>query len=96
MKKLLAIFLMSYSATAFALLPPLYTSADQISGMLNSQALGKALDSGEVIMEIKRKDDGFDIITNKSRVHVIVKGKQEDKIGPGSWQYSFSIPEPVK
>ena len=83
MKKLLAIFLMSYSATAFALLPPLYTSAE-------------ALDSGEVIMEIKRKDDGFDIITNKSRVHVIVKGKQEDKIGPGSWQYSFSIPEPVK
>ncbi|MDP1836763.1 MAG: hypothetical protein Q8K75_12670 [Chlamydiales bacterium] len=87
------IMMFAFSSNAFALLPPLYNSAEQIKGMLESSKLGQVLESGELIESIVRTDHGYEIITNKHRVNVTVTAAKQMMPGPAKYQYSFSVPE---
>lgn len=75
-----------------ALLPPLYTSVDQIKGMLSDPQFGKTLQDGEVIESITRTEKGFRILTNKSSVDVDVEATKQEVPGPGKFYFSFGKP----
>lgn len=76
-----------------AVLPPIYTSRDQIMGMLSDPALYTKVQSGEYIESIVRNDEGFIITTNQSIVRVVVKAKKQSMPGPAFFEYTFSKPE---
>lgn len=73
-----------------AVLPPLYTSIDQIKGMLSDPALSTKMDSGEFIESIVRNEEGFIITTNKSIVQVTVKAKKQAMPGPAVFEFTFN------
>jgi hypothetical protein len=85
--------MLALASQAFALLPPLFNSRDEIKGMLESQQLGQVLESGELIQSIVRTEGGFEIKTNKHRVHVTVQPVPQDQPGPAQFDYVFDEPE---
>lgn len=90
MKKLLFCATLLFPLVVGAVLPPLYTSVDEIKGMLESPDLSKVVESGELIMKIVRTSNGFDIETNKSLVHVKVVPVPPKMPGPLTFTYEFS------
>lgn len=84
------------SMDAQALLPPLFESINEYKMLINSDDLGKKLDSGEAIVDIERREGCcFLIITNKSTIEVdIVKDKQETP-GPGKFHLIFHDKAPL-
>ncbi len=77
-----------------ALLPPLYTSADQICSVLTDPQLDKTLSSGEYIESIVRRGDGFVITTNKNSVFVKVTQKSQNMPGRAQFECEFDAPVP--
>ena len=77
-----------------ALLPPLYTSADQICSMLTDPQLGNIFQSGECIESIVRKGDGFVITTNKNSVFVKIVQKNQNMPGRAQFECEFDTPVP--
>lgn len=92
---ILATAALFFAPAADALLPPLYSSITEYKELINSQELGKKLDSGEAINDIERTDSGFLIITNKSKLVVDIIREKQDKPGPAKFRLEFHDKEPL-
>lgn len=99
MKKLCFALLISCAFTQVeALLPPLYQTSSEIQQMMADQQLGQKLQAGEVIEKIEKNAHGYEIITNKSRVQVVVEYEPAQRPGPAHFRFHFGNPTslPVK
>lgn len=96
MKKIL--FLLAFAPlTAFALLPPIHQSVNEIKAILDSQELAQAFSPGETIQLIKRKNENtFIIKTEKNQMVVGIVYSPQQKIGPHEFKLVFENPTPIK
>lgn len=77
------------TASAQALLPPLYHSLKEIQAIVNDERLTEALTSADRIETISRVPEGYVVITNKSILYVDVVYRSQDKPGPGVFDLVF-------
>lgn len=97
MKAYVWIFLvaMTLTSTAQAALPPLYQSTSEIRSILIDEQLGQKLQSGELITDIKRNEQGYEIITNQHRLQISVCYLQDNRPGPAKFSLHFGEPLPL-
>lgn len=97
MKKLIVMLgaMMALNGAASAVLPPLWQGVAELKSMLNDKRFGETLQSGEVIQEIKKTDNGWRITTNKSEVDVHVVYQHASKPGPAQFVLEFGVPSPI-
>ncbi len=74
---------------AQALLPPLYQTAEEIRGILESPQLGQSLQDGEPIVSIQKTKGGYRIITNRHQIDVTVNTLPQRMPGPARFDYQF-------
>jgi hypothetical protein len=79
---------------AYAILPPLWQSRDEIKSLLDFPDLGKYLESGELIMEIKKSEFGYLIITNKHTLEARIRYQPQDMPGPARFSWNLSLQSP--
>lgn len=91
MKKILAILFgcMSLSSSLSALLPPLYQSTAEIKAVLSDEKLSDVLQSGDLIMDIKRIDGGYLIVTNHREIEAQIVYKKNHSIGPAKFDVVY-------
>lgn len=97
MKKSLIILCgyMALNSSLPALLPPLYQSTAEIKAILSDEKLGNVLQSGDLIMDIRRTDNGYLIVTNHREVEAQIVYRQGEKsIGPAKFDvvYKAAVP----
>lgn len=92
MKKFLLTLMVTVSLPAWALLPPLYQSVKEYKALLNDPRLEKTLNSGEFIQNIERKDNLFEISTNKQILKVDIIYHKQRTPGPAEFQLEFRKP----
>lgn len=95
----LALFILTSIAffdlgTASAVLPPLWQSRDEIKSLLDLPTLGKYLESGEVIQEIKKSEFGYLIITNKHTLEARIRYQPQSMPGPQNFSWTLSLQFP--
>lgn len=91
MKALLAALIL-VSASAEALLPPVWQGVAEIRAIVNSKELNQYLDSGDILESITKHEEGWIIQTNRSSVFVKVKEEPQDRPGPEKFHLEFSSP----
>jgi hypothetical protein len=98
MKKLAYAILSSLVLTPalHAVLPPLYQSADEIKAILNSEELEQRLTAGDVIMLIRKNDNGYTIISNKHQLQVDVINQPSYRPGPTHFKLQFHDAVPLE
>lgn len=91
MKKIICMLLgyMVLSSPLTALLPPLYQSTAEIKAILSDEKLSEVLQSGDLILEIKRTENGFRIVTNHREVEAQVVYKKTQTIGPAKFDVVY-------
>ena len=97
MKKIAYVFLgmcLLTSMPIFAILPPLYQNIKEITSILESSEISQKLQSGDVILEIKKNEQGYDIITNKRHLFIEVKYLPTQRMGPAEFKLIFHDPIP--
>ena len=90
MKKILLVCVFS-SFTLSAALPPLWQSRDEVKSLLQAPDLGKYLDSSEVILEIKKSEFGYLIITNKHTLEARIRYQPQAMPGPTQFTWNLSL-----
>lgn len=94
MKKIALFLLFSSASFVDAVLPPLWQSRDEIKSLLQVPDLGKYLDSSELIVEIKKSDFGYLIITNKHTLEARIRYQPQDRPGPQTFTWNLSLKYP--
>lgn len=91
MKKILVILFgsIALNTTLPALLPPLYQSTAEIKAILSDEKLSEVLQSGDLIMDIKRTESGYLIITNHREVEAQIVYKKSHSIGPAKFDVVY-------
>jgi hypothetical protein len=91
MKNILAILFgsMALSAPLPALLPPLYQSTAEIKAILSDEKLSDVLQSGDLILDIKRTDNGYLIVTNQREVEAQIVYKKNHAVGPAKFDIVY-------
>mgnify|MGYP001799357061 CR=1 FL=1 len=82
------LFFLLFCQTAFAALSPIQQSIREWKELLSSEELGH-LPSGEMIEEILRKDDGFEIKTTNYLIDVELEYQDTDILGPIPFNLRF-------
>jgi len=90
-----SLFLLPLTAILEGLLPPLYQTADEIAGILKEHELGNVLSAGEPILEIRKIENGYLVITNKHQVEATIIYEPASRPGPARFKIQFQSPEPV-
>ena len=72
-----------------AALPPLWQNVAELKAIFNDDKLGSHLESGDAIMDIKKTENGWLIVTNHRAVPVIVKYKEATMPGPAQFDIEF-------
>lgn len=93
MKKIFIILCACFalSGTLSAALPPLYRDANEIIAMLSDEKLGDFLQSGDSILEIKKFEHGYVIVTHDYAVVAHIIYEPLDMPGPAKPQVVFKI-----
>jgi hypothetical protein len=78
------------------LLSPLAQSSVEIKAILDDKKFSESIGAGEVIEKIKKKKEGYEIETSRSKLFVKVIPIPSHKIGPQQFQLEFSEPEHLK
>lgn len=92
---LLLTFLIA-AGNAEAVLPPLYESLKEYQALLNDKKLTEYLQSGELILDIKRNENNFQIVTNKHMLIVDIVYVPTGRIGPAEFRLEFHQPQSVE
>lgn len=95
-KRILMVLLFSSTASLNAVLPPLYSTANEIKAILNSPELDHHLTSGEPIMEIKRTEKGWLIVGYHHNVEVEVIYQKQEMPGPSKYTFVWHDEEKGK
>jgi hypothetical protein len=90
----LALFLMGINFSEGAL-PPLYQSIHEFSMLLENPELSKKLESGELIISIKRIDNGLEITTNKHSLYAEIVNDPMKMPGPQKFHFVIHDPKPL-
>ncbi len=80
---------MALSAPLPALLPPLYQSTAEIKAILSDEKLSDVLQSGDLILDIKRTDNGYLIVTNQREVEAQIVYKKNHAVGPAKFDIVY-------
>jgi hypothetical protein len=72
-----------------AILPPLFQTSQELKAVLDGDRLGKALPSGEPIIDIHKNDKGYEIITAHYHVQANIVYKQTGRPGPAQFEVEF-------
>lgn len=86
MKKLFFIFIFLTCVKTYALLPPLYQSIKEIDQIITDERVQNELTSAEPILEVKRAEGGYIIITNRYSLFVEVNYTPQDLIRPAKFE----------
>ena len=86
---LLVCLLFFGASSAFAMLPPLYHGLAELKAIVNHQAIGEKLPSGEMIEEIAKQQDGYLIYTRGYVLSVSVIYIPQEILGPGKFELQF-------
>jgi hypothetical protein len=91
MKKVLWMlsFITLIHVSCFAALPPLWQGVEELKVILADKGLAKHLDSGDVIVAIKKTEKGWTIVTNKKRVTALVTYETAERPGPQPFKVKF-------
>lgn len=91
MKTFLGITLASIllAGSANAALPPLWQGVNEVKAILEDQQLSNALPSGDVLIKIVKKPDGYLLITNKRKVLVKIIPQESAMPGPTKFKLEF-------
>ena len=91
-----AIFLATLTATGslYATLPPLWQNVAELKSILSDEHLGSHLESGEVILDIKKTDQGWMIITNHHELPIHIVYKESKMPGPAQFNVEFGKAQP--
>lgn len=79
-----------------AALPPLFQDLSELHAVLNDKLLGQRLSSGEPIKSIIHVENGYWIITNKSKLLAEIVYEPSTKPGPAKFTVKFNEVEPIK
>lgn len=85
----LLISLGTFSASLQAILPPLYQTSQELRQLLEGDRLGKALPSGEPILEIRRNEKGYEITTAHYHVQANINYIPTGHPGPAQFEVEF-------
>lgn len=83
---------LSLSGSVFAILPPLWQNVSEIKAILDNKELGNKLQSGEIIEEIKKNDNGWIIITNHNELAIKIVYHKPAQPGPALFTLEFGNP----
>lgn len=72
-------------------LPPLYQGMKEIKAIFDEPDLLKHLNSGDMIMEIKKTENGYLIVTNKKQVPVDIVYESSNVPGPVRFHIRFPV-----
>jgi hypothetical protein len=89
MKTLIASLAIALPSIAFGLLPPLYESLAEFKSLINDERLPQSLDSGELILDVKKRDGSFIVTTNKRAIVITVVHEKSNVIGPAKFHLQF-------
>ena len=91
MKKIitLALTLLAIQGSAFAVLPPLYQSLTELKTIINDERLGQYLQSGDLITDIRKVNDGYLIETNRGQLLAKVVYQPNNMPGPARFKIEF-------
>lgn len=97
MKKFLfvTVAFLATSQACFALLSPLSQSIVEYRDLINNPELGKFLNQGETILDIKKVDRGYIITTNRSELFVDLVFNPSSGPGPQNFRLHFNKPRPL-
>lgn len=94
MKKLIVLTLLLCTQPAFALLPPLNQSIQELKGILNNNDLEEYLPSGEKIQSIEAVKNGY--LVNTQRYSMLVQVQYQKQTQPGPAQFTLFFHEPTR
>jgi hypothetical protein len=77
------------SSSLCAALPPLWQNVAELKSILSDEHLGSHLESGEAILDIKKTDQGWLIITNHHELPVHITYKESQMPGPAKFNIEF-------
>jgi hypothetical protein len=89
MKKILLLIVSILTINLYGLLPPFYQSLDEIKAIINSDELIENANSAFPILEIKKVQKGYLIITSDYLQLVEINNKDQDKTGPAKFDLFF-------
>jgi hypothetical protein len=72
-----------------ALLPPLYQDIKEITTLLTDEAIQNVLESGDRIIEIRRIERGYQIVTNRHTVDAEIIRVPNEAPGPSKFRVVF-------
>lgn len=89
---LIACTAVACSCSLEAVLPPLWQGVAELKAILEDRYLGHYLSSGDYIVDIKKVDDGYIIISAKDQIHaqVIYDQPPAGFVGPAKFHIQFS------
>lgn len=88
--------LLALQGPLYSLLPPLYQGIAELKAILDDKKLGQELGSGEVILDIRKTDHGYLIVTNQNELMVQVIYQPNRFPGPAHFELEFKNPTSVK
>jgi hypothetical protein len=92
--KLLACgLLLTLTAPLGAILPPLFQTAEEIQTILKGNELGRVLPSGEPIVEIRKTDSGYELLTAHYRLQAEISYLPQKQPGPAQFKVHYSQAE---
>lgn len=77
------------TGTLSALLPPLYQNIAELKAILSDDKISECLQSGDVIEEIRKTNEGYLIVTNHREVLAEVVYQPAENIGPAKFKIIF-------
>jgi len=89
MKKYIFILIILFSTKVHALLPPFYQSVKEIESILQDERFTKNANSAYPILEIKKVEDGYLIVTTRYHQFVEVHYIPQNIIGPAKFELEF-------
>ncbi len=89
MKKVVFILIILFITKAHALLPPFYQSIKEIESILQDERFTSDANCAYPILEIKKIEGGYLIITSKYRQFVEVNYIPQDMVGPAKFELKF-------
>lgn len=86
----LALLSLSVTSPAFGVLPPLYQTSAELKAVLGERDLGAYLPSGEPIVEIKKNDKGYEVITLRHSMQADVIYEPVNRPGPARFRIQYN------
>lgn len=93
---LCAFAVLSATITLDAALPPLYQTTAEIERVLKGVVLGHLLPDGDPILEIRKNELGYEIITLNHSLQAKIIYKPQNQPGPAQFEVEFEEPGSLK